>query len=225
MNHLSFALTADGSKTIFNEKVGEHYHSRHGALQESKHVFLHAGLQYLLDRDKTKNASILEVGFGTGLNFLVTSDFCTRHQIELNYTGIEAYPLKKEMIYQTGYDQYVPEELWDAFINQYDKTLNQEEEINSNCKLQIEPVKMLDFYSDKLFDLIYFDAFAAVHQPEMWSAESLKHICNYLKQDGVFVTYAITGNLKRAMKELGFTIEKVPGAPGKNEMLRAVKIT
>ena len=224
MDHLSFALTADGSKTIFNEKVGEHYHSRHGALQESKHVFLHTGLQYLLDRDKTKNASILEVGFGTGLNFLVTADFCTEHQIKLNYTGIEAYPLKKEMICQTAYDQYVPEVLWQNFINRYENALIQQVEINSNCKLQIEPVKMLDFHSDQLFELIYFDAFAAIHQPEMWNLESLKHICSYLKKDGVFVTYAITGNLKRTMKELGFTIEKAPGAPGKNEMLRAVKM-
>lgn len=224
MSHLSFALTADGSKTIFNEKVGEHYHSRHGAVQESKHVFLNKGLQYLLDLNNTKNAHILEVGFGTGLNFLVTADFCTEHQIELSYTGIEAYPLKSEMICETGYNEYVLEGLWHTFINQYEEALNQEVQINPNCKLQIEALKMLDFNSERLFDLIYFDAFAAAHQPEMWDLESLKHISQYLKQGGVFVTYAITGNLKRAMKSLGFRIEKVPGAPGKHEMLRAVKM-
>lgn len=224
MNHLSFALTSDGSKTIFNEKVGEHYHSLHGALQESKHVFLKTGLQYLLERDKSKNVSILEVGFGTGLNFLVTADFCAEHQIVLKYTGIEAYPLEMEMISETGYDQYFSEEIWHAFINRYENALNEEVQFNSSCKLQIEPLKMLGFHSNKLFDLIYFDAFAAVHQPEMWNLESLKHISQFLKPGGVFVTYAITGNLKRAMRDLGFAVEKAPGAPGKNEMLRAVKM-
>lgn len=224
MNHLSFTLTSDGSKTIFNEEVGEHYHSRHGALQESKHVFLNKGLQFLLDRDQITGAQVLEVGFGTGLNFLVTADYCIKHKIELNYTGIEAYPLKSEMLCETGYSEYISENLWNVFTEQYEHTLNQAIQIDPYCKLQIAPLKMLSFKSDRLFDLIYFDAFAAVHQAEMWSLESLGHICKYLKPGGVFVTYAITGDLKRSMKNLGFKIEKVQGAPGKREMLRAVKI-
>lgn len=224
MNHLSFALTSDGSKTIFNEVVGEHYHSRHGAVQESKHVFLYTGLQYLLERDKIKRVCILEVGFGTGLNFLITSDFCNKHQIELSYTGIEAYPLTPGMICETAYEQYVSEELWQSFTKQYKEALNREVQISTMCRLQVVPLKLLEFRSDKHYDLIYFDAFAAVHQPEMWNLKSLEHINKFLKKGGVFVTYAITGNLKRAMKSLGFGVEKAQGAPGKNEMLRAVKI-
>lgn len=81
----------------------------------------------------------------------------------------------------------------------------------------------MDFYPDQLFDVLYFDAFAEIHQPEMWTVEALAHVCQFLKPGGVFVTYAITGNLKRAMKSIGFSIEKAPGAPGKREMLRAVK--
>ncbi|SDL94536.1 tRNA U34 5-methylaminomethyl-2-thiouridine-forming methyltransferase MnmC [Daejeonella rubra] len=224
MDHLSFALTSDGSKTLFNEQVGENYHSRHGALQESKHVFLNSGLCFYLEKETEKKASVLEVGFGTGLNFLVTADHCLKNEISLNYTGIEAYPLNQEMIAETGYQEYVSEELWNSFLNNYSVALNRNTEISSACSLRIAHKKLLDFRSEELFDVIYFDAFAAVHQPEMWNPESLNHICKFLKPGGVFVTYAITGDLKRTMKSLGFSIEKAPGAAGKREMLRAVKL-
>lgn len=224
MDHLSFALTSDGSKTLFNEEVGEHYHSRHGALQESRHVFLNSGLKFFLEGRAEKKAGILEVGFGTGLNFLVTADYCSENGIELNYTGIEAFPLKHEMISETGYQQYHSEELWKSFLRNYSEALHHQVMINPECTLSVSHSEMLNFKSEKLFDIIYFDAFAAQHQPEMWEQEALDYICRYLKQGGVFVTYAITGKLKRAMRDLGFSIEKAPGAPGKREMLRAVKL-
>ena len=224
MENLSFALTSDGSKTLYNKEVGEHYHSRHGALQESKHVFLNTGLRYFLEENAVKKAGILEVGFGTGLNFLVTADFCSDNHIVLEYTGIEAYPLKSGMINETGYEHYISAKLWDNFISRYPDALNSEVQISPTCSLVIEHSKMLDFSTKKRFDIIYFDAFAAVHQPEMWDPEALKHITQFLKPGGVFVTYAITGDLKRTMISLGFSIEKAPGAPGKREMLRAVKL-
>lgn len=224
MDHLSFVMTSDGSKTIFNEQVGENYHSRHGALQESKHVFLNSGLNYFLEGKAEKKASILEVGFGTGLNFLVTADHCIKNQIQLSYTGIEAFPLNQDMITETGYHEYISEKLWDSFLNNYSVALNNMTQINEACLLEIAAEKLLNFKSQKLFDVIYFDAFAAVHQPEMWNLESLNHICNFVKPGGVFVSYAITGDLKRTMRSFGFSIEKVPGAAGKREMLRAVKL-
>jgi len=217
-------MTSDGSKTLFNELIGENYHSRHGALQESKHVFLNSGLNYYLESKAEKKASILEVGFGTGLNFLVTADSCIKNEIQLNYTGIEAFPLKQDMIAKTGYQEYVSEELWDSFLNNYSVALHSKTEINNIFSLEIVKEKLLDFRSEELFNVIYFDAFAAIHQPEMWNQESLNHISKFLKPGGVFVTYAITGNLKRTMKSLGFSIEKAPGAAGKREMLRAVKL-
>ncbi len=217
-------MTSDGSKTIFNEQVGENYHSRHGALQESKHVFLNSGLNYFLEGKAEKKASILEVGFGTGLNFLVTADHCIKNQIQLSYTGIEAFPLNQDMITETGYHEYISEKLWDSFLNNYSVALNNMTQINEACLLEIAAEKLLNFKSQQLFDVIYFDAFAAVHQPEMWNLESLNHICNFVKPGGVFVSYAITGDLKRTMRSFGFSIEKVPGAAGKREMLRAVKL-
>ena len=220
---LSFALTSDGSKTLFNPVVGEHYHSRHGALQESKHVFLESGLKFFL-KDESKKVSILEVGFGTGLNFLVSAEYCNSEKFDLDYTGIEAYPLDTDLIGSTEYDAYLSPELWKAFTLNYQQALKEEIKLSPFCELHIACTKLLEFQSVKSFDVIYFDAFSAIHQPEMWNEESLSHICSFLRSGGVFVTYAITGDLKRTMKGLGFSIEKVSGAPGKREMLRAVKL-
>ena len=221
---LELVTTSDGSKTIFNPQVGEHYHSRHGALQESKHVFLNSGLVHFLETAATRDVSILEVGFGTGLNFLLSADYCSLHSVNVDYTGIEAYPLSEEMISQTGYEEFVSAEVWESFLRNYPNALNQQVVLNSNCTFEVTQCKLLDFTSAKKYDVLYFDAFAAVHQPEMWTTEALSQVTQYLKPDGVFVTYAITGNLKRSMKSLGFSIEKAPGAPGKREMLRAVKL-
>ena len=223
MNNLSIVTTADGSKTIYNAEVGENYHSKHGALQESRHVFLNAGLKHFLDNTETNEASILEVGFGTGLNFLLSADFCTDNSIKLNYTGIEAYPLSPEMITQTGYDEYVPEHIWKSFIQSYEQSLNQEVKFNDHTELYVAHTQLTNYSTTQQFNVIYFDAFAAIHQPEMWNEEAIAHTIQFLKPGGVFVTYAITGNLKRQLKALGLKVEKAPGAPGKREMLRATR--
>ena len=225
MSHeLKIVKTDDGSNTIYNAEVGENYHSKHGALQESRHVFVNAGLKYFLERTLAgTTVSILEVGFGTGLNFLLSADLCTERKIVLDYTGIEAYPLSHEMIGQTGYDQYLPVELWTNFINEYHAGLINPISLNSYSKLQIASCKLLNFQSKQQYDIIYFDAFAVARQPEMWDEKAISHTLQFLKPGGVFVTYAITGNLKRALKALGCKVEKAPGAPGKREMLRAVK--
>lgn len=220
-NDLQIVLTADGSNTIYNPLIGENYHSKNGALQESLHVFVNAGLKHFLETNNLKRVSILEVGFGTGLNFLLSADFCTQHQIQLNYKGIEAYPLTLLMINQTGYEHYVPPFIWEGFIEQYPESLKDTVALNSFCNLKIEDSKLLDFNSDLKYNVIYFDAFAAAHQPEMWDEKAISHTIKFLKPGGVFVTYAITGNLKRMLKSLGLTIQKIPGAAGKREMLRA----
>jgi tRNA U34 5-methylaminomethyl-2-thiouridine-forming methyltransferase MnmC len=227
---LEIVKTADGSNTVFNSEVGENYHSRHGALQESRHVFLKSGLEYFLAKEsKTSTTgkdlegavSILEVGFGTGLNFLLTADYCTAENIRLNYTGIEAYPLTEEMISQTGYDEYVSADTWKQFLANYKFSIQNPIELNKNCRLKIAHTELMRFQSGEKFDVIYFDAFAAIHQPEMWDEAAITHTLQFLKPGGVFVTYAITGNLKRIVKSLGLKVEKAPGAPGKREMLRA----
>lgn len=223
VNALQLVETADGSTTIFDTIIGEHYHSRHGALQESRHVFLNEGLLHFLNDQDKSDLAILEVGLGAGLNFLLSADFCLTHGINLNYVGIEPFPLPSSFVCQTGYVHYISDELWYSFIEKYELSVNNVMSINKFCQLQIAHCYLLAFQSEQRFDIIYFDAFSAIHQPDMWSFESIEHACRFLKPGGLFVTYAITGHLKRSLKKMGFSIEKVPGPPGKREMLRATK--
>jgi len=220
-------LTADGSNTLFNESIGEHYHSKHGAVQESKHVFVAAGFKHVIENldQSAGHISILEVGFGTGLNFLLTASYCSflEQPIALNYTAIEAFPLTIEELESTGYENYVPNNLWSEMCRNYGKALQQSAQILPGINLKIAHSYLHRYESAQRFDLLYYDAFSVQHQPEMWTDEIIAYACSFLKPGGVFVTYAITGKLKRALKSINFTIEKLPGAPGKREMLRATK--
>lgn len=220
---VEFVVTSDGSKTLYHPTVGEHYHSRHGALQESKHVFLGMGLAHFLTQHQPQAANVLEIGFGTGLNFLLTAEDCHARGIILDYTGVEAYPLPVATLSQTGYSDYVSPAVWASFLAHYTNSLAAPQVILGGCSLEVAHCRALEYSTEKRFDVLYFDAFAAVHQPEMWTEETLRHVCAFLKTGGIFVTYAITGQLKRTLKSLGFTVEKIPGAPGKREMLRAIK--
>ncbi len=215
--------TADGSNTLYNENIGEHYHSKHGALQESKHVFIDAGLKYAISSFPNQEINVLEVGFGTGLNFLLSAAYCAQHQVTLKYISLEAFPLKNEELESTGYHHYVPSEIWNGVIENYGKALQQSVNILPEQQLRIVHTYLHRYQTTQQFDLIYYDAFSVQHQPEMWTDEIIAHTCSFLKPGGIFVTYAITGKLKRALKSIGFSIEKLPGAPGKREMLRATK--
>lgn len=215
--------TADGSNTLYNESIGEHYHSKHGALQESKHVFIYAGLKHAIASFPDQEISVLEVGFGTGLNFLLSLSYCKEQNINLKYTGLEAFPLRIEELESTGYSTYVSISIWNSLIDNYGKALLQAVNLFPDQQLKIVQTYLHRFQTEQRFDLIYFDAFSVQHQPEMWTDEIIAHTCQFLKPGGIFVTYAITGKLKRALKSVGFTIEKLPGAPGKREMLRATK--
>src|SRR5690606_33751339 len=121
--NLSIVTTADGSKTIYHPTIKENYHSRNGAVQESNHVFLNSGLRYYLADKKIESVSVLEVGFGTGLNFLLTADFCTGKELVLNYVGIEAFPLQLSLIEETAYDQLVSANTWSAYQQAYETAL------------------------------------------------------------------------------------------------------
>jgi tRNA U34 5-methylaminomethyl-2-thiouridine-forming methyltransferase MnmC len=216
-------ITADGSNTLFNETIGEHYHSTHGALQESEHVFIDAGLKHAISCFPDQEISVFEVGFGTGLNFLLTLANCVDKGVKLNYTGVEAFPLAPEELAQTGYDQYVSPAVWSALLDNYDAAINKQVDLFPDQKLTILKSTLQDLNPCASFQLLYYDAFSVRHQPEMWTDEVIEQATKFLVPGGIFVTYAITGKLKRALKALSFTIEKLPGAAGKREMLRAVK--
>lgn len=216
-------VTNDGSHTLYNEEIGEHYHSKHGAYTESNHVFIKKGLEYFLEYHEVDKVRILEVGFGTGLNFLTTLDYIADKSQKIEYVSIEAYPFSIEKLKQIGHDQYVSATAWQALTTHYEEAQLHPVDISGN-HWRICPVLLDNFSIDQQFDIIYFDAFSEIHQPEMWTEEALSRVTRYLSTGGVFVTYAITGNLKRRLKSLGFEIQKVPGAPGKREMLRAIKM-
>ena len=217
-------LTEDGSKTLFNETIGEHYHSTRGALQESKHVFLQAGLVHTTTLFPQQEISILEVGFGTGLNYLVSMDYALEHHVPLRYTGIEAFPITESELQATDYNQYVAPELWKAFSENYSSCIDKRVDLLPGHSLEIVKKPMVDVEPASSYNLVYYDAFSLQYQPEMWSNEIIEHTSSFLRQGGVFVTYAITGNLKRALTSFGFKVEKLVGAPGKRQMLRATKL-
>lgn len=216
--------TADGSNTLFNETIGENYHSKHGALQESLHVFVTAGLKKAMETAEGQTLAVLEVGFGTGLNYLLSLNHCVETQRAMTYTGIEAFPISLAELKSTEYGQYVPAQIWNGLIEHYEPAIGHQVTLFDRQQLEIAHTTLTDYNSSTSFDLIYFDAFSVQHQPEMWTDEVIAHTCSFLKTGGIFVTYAITGNLKRALKKAGMTIEKLPGAPGKREMLRAAKL-
>jgi len=219
----TLVATADGSNTIFDTLTGEHYHSRHGAIGESRHVFLGMGLQHVLDSHPTKShVTLVEVGFGTGLNFLISAEYCNAKGINLDYHGVEAYPLELEMVANLGYNRHIPDQLWNEFLKNYPQAFHTSIPLNEHSTFRVYHQQVLDFMPPKA-DIVYFDAFSATHQPEMWSDAVLKYVADLMNPGGIFVTYSITGALKRSMQNLGFSIEKLPGAPGKREMLRAVK--
>ncbi|MGN7204762.1 tRNA (5-methylaminomethyl-2-thiouridine)(34)-methyltransferase MnmD [Pedobacter sp. SAFR-022] len=217
-------LTEDGSKTLFNETIGEHYHSTRGALQESKHVFLQAGLLHTSTLFPQQEISILEVGFGTGLNFLLSMDYALEHRVPVRYTGIEAFPITEAELQATDYQQYVAPAVWKAYSDHYSACIDNRVELMPGLSLEIVQRPLAEVSPVNNHHLVYYDAFSLQYQPEMWSNDIIEHTTKFLRPGGVFVTYAITGNLKRALTGFGFKVEKLVGAPGKRQMLRATKL-
>ena len=221
--------TADGSKTIQIEDWNEQYHSKHGAIQEAQHVFIKEGLIHyrnLINKKcqaKAVGISILEIGFGTGLNAFLTAIESERLNLNINYVGVEAYPVDDTEISQLNYAQEINTEKSDLFKKLHVTQWETANTITNTFQL----TKRQQFFSNitdvEQFDLIYFDAFGARVQPELWTKAIFQTMYNALKPNGVLVTYAAIGNVKRAMKELGFTVERLKGPPGKRHMLRATK--
>ncbi|GGF10645.1 tRNA (5-methylaminomethyl-2-thiouridine)(34)-methyltransferase MnmD [Flavobacterium limi] len=212
--------TLDGSTTIHLKEWNECYHSKHGAIQEAKHVFIKNGL-HLFD---SKPISILEIGFGTGLNAFITFLEANQKQQNINYTGVEAYPVNSEEVLAMNYVRELEADIFEnIFKKMHECEWNQESQITPNFSL----TKRKQFFDEiddfETFDLIYFDAFGYRVQPELWSTEIFQKMYNSLKPNGVLVTYAARGVVKRSMMEVGFTVEKLAGPPGKREMFRAVK--
>ncbi|OIN55814.1 tRNA (5-methylaminomethyl-2-thiouridine)(34)-methyltransferase MnmD [Arsenicibacter rosenii] len=214
-------VTADGSHSLFNEQAGQHYHSIFGARQESERVFMELGLQEAFDRFTETPLRVFEMGFGTGLNAVMTAQEAENRQRPVLYTTVEAFPIPLDEAYQLNFDEVLGtrytyalhEAPWQipTVINPYFTLTKQERQLQT-------------FSTDGAFHVVYYDAFAPEAQPELWTADLFQHVAGMMVSNGILTTYCSKGYVQRNLKAAGFRVEKHPGPARKREILRAVKI-
>jgi tRNA U34 5-methylaminomethyl-2-thiouridine-forming methyltransferase MnmC len=212
--------TADGSHTIYIPELDEHYHSIHGAVQESTFIFINNGLRFC----KTDPVSILEIGFGTGLNALLTAIDVNSGFREIDYTSIEKNPVSNEIIKSLNYPEYTGENGQEIFRLIHSVPWNISVKICHNFSLKKIAADFTKYQLTGNYDLIYFDAFGPDKQPEMWTREMFAGIAAITNKNGILVTYSAKGEVKRSLMACGFDVTLLPGPPGKRQMIRAVKI-
>ncbi len=216
--------TGDGSVTIHLSEWDEQYHSKHGAIQEAQHVFIKMGLDYWVGLNKEKNLAILEIGFGTGLNAFITFLEAQKLQLKINYTGVEAYPVTENEIKELNYTEMLSaENQVESFKKMHEIPWNETADISEKFQLEKQQKRFEEIQDINQYDLVFFDAFGARVQPELWTEEIFAKMFSAMKNNSVLVTYSAKGSVRRAMQTAGFIVERLPGPPGKREMLRALK--
>jgi tRNA U34 5-methylaminomethyl-2-thiouridine-forming methyltransferase MnmC len=208
-------ITADGSHTLFFPEINEHYHSVNGAVQESQHVYIAAGFNCC----RKKSIRVLEFGFGTGLNALLTALECRKRKVNTTYIALEKYPLSPDIIKQLNYND------WEDDLFQQIHAVAWEKAVSLTPFFTLQKV-CCDFnaceFTDK-YDVVYYDAFAPNKQPEVWSQALFDKLFRTINPGGVLTTYCAQGRVRRMLQQAGFTVERIPGPPGKREMLRGRK--
>ncbi len=212
-------LTADGSHTLYVPELNEHYHSIHGAIQESQYIFINNGYDFC----KADPVNILEIGFGTGLNAFLTALKSCSGKKQVHYTTIEKYPLSQNITSSLNYHGFTGEGSKDLFDLIHSSGWNTDVCICNNFILNKIKGDVTDSIPPGEYDLIYFDAFGPDKQPEMWTAEVFRRISDFTRDNGIFVTYSAKGEVKRHLRSCGFNVELLPGPPGKRQIIRACK--
>lgn len=215
----SFIETEDGSITLFVPQLNEHYHSVHGAIQESRHIFIQAGIEYYGQNKLT----ILEAGFGTGLNAYLSLIYAEEHQCRIEYTTIEKYPLSPDESKLLNYAELIPFSQPELFERLHTSSWNTPIQLTPNfilCKIGNDIREAGDLSA---FDIVFYDAFNPEVQPHLWTEDIFRHFFEALKPGGILVTYCVKGIVKQALRNAGFIIKRLPGPPGKREMLRATR--
>ena len=221
MNDLQLIKTMDGSHTLFVPSLSEHYHSTYGAIQESTHVFVKTGFDFIANKLDTIN--ILEIGMGTGLNvFLTYLENCKINKT-VNYYAVEPNALSEKILISLNYTEIIGSNI-DIFQNIHNCEWEKLFDFGNRFKFEKTQKSIQSVMFNKKFDLIYFDAFAPDKQSEMWTNLVFEKIFNHMNTNGVLVTYCAKGVVRKILKDSGFFIEKLPGSPGKREMTRAVKL-
>jgi tRNA U34 5-methylaminomethyl-2-thiouridine-forming methyltransferase MnmC len=211
--------TADGSQTVKNNDIGESYHSTHGAIQESMHVYIKHGLQ--LAALKKSKIRVFELGFGTGLNALLTlREVLENENLEVEYVCIEPFPLLESIYRQLNYPK---ENERDYFIKMHESVNAQNTIIHERFSFLKMEIKFEDFKVNQGFDIVYYDAFAPTSQPELWNMHALKISVDLLNSEGIWVTYCSKGEVRRGLVSLGMNAVRLAGPPGKRHMIFATK--
>lgn len=220
MSKIDIIKSNDGSHTLFHAELNETYHSTHGAITESEHVFIEKGLVHFSNKYPGRKIKILEVGLGTGLNILLTIKKAIELDLEVEITSLEKYPLKLEITGELNYLELIK---WKQGSHYFNAIHRQEwgkpQEITEKISFNKIETGLEDFH-EKSFNLIYFDAFAPTKQPELWEQKVLKHLTSLCENESIFTTYCAKGQVRRDLASVGYVIERLDGPPGKREMLR-----
>lgn len=215
---LTIQNTTDGSQTLYSEQFNETYHSVNGAVTESMHVFIDAGFKAVVKN----RLQVFEVGFGTGLNALLTLQEARKLNKDVRYHAIELFPVSNEVFEKLDYAVFTGEDK-DLFYAMHNSTWNTEIQLSPIFLLTKVNDNLLNYKHSAMYDLVYFDAFSPAIQPELWGEEVFRRIYEHMNPDGILTTYCAKGIVRRTLQLLGFTTERLPGPPGKREMLRATK--
>lgn len=218
---VSLYTTADQSHTLYNHELDETYHSRNGAVDESLHVFLANG--FLAKAEHQRKIRLLEAGFGTGLNAILTLHEAQKQQVSCQYVSLETYPLPASLINQLNYTEFIPKQLHATYYAMHQAGWNKEVKLDAHFLLTKVQQSIHDYQPDQGFDLVYFDAFGPDKQPDMWTPEVFASFYEWMNTGGVFVTYSAKGDVRRALIRAGFQVERLPGGNRKRHMLRAIK--
>lgn len=225
MQHtVNLITTEDGSHTFMSGKFQTTFHSVHGAVEESRHVFIKNGLLDFLNTHSKKEIHILEIGFGTGLNTYLTFLESQQHSVAIHYHAVELYPISIENVRRLNYAQRNDGLYHDVFLQMHLQEWNVSSAISPEFNLTKHLIKAEDYFTDITFDLIYFDAFSPKEQPELWTEDVFRKMYGLLNNNGILVTYCAQGQMKRNLKAAGFRVKALKGFGSKREMTRAEKV-
>lgn len=216
----SLIKTDDGSQTIYSEQFNEHYHSTFGALSESVHVFIEAGLKHC----KLNEISIFEVGFGTGLNAILTYIESIKQNLKIKYTTIELFPVDINLIENINYNQFLTASQYHIFNKMHSAEWNTEVQLDNHFAFTKIKADLTSYIPTEKYDVIYFDAFAPDTQTEMWTFDIFERLFKATNPQGFLTTYSSKGIVKKNMRNAGFKITRLQGPKGKHHILRAEKV-
>lgn len=218
--HSELLITDDGSHSLYVPEIDESYHSTHGAIQESRHIYIEAGLKQC----SKSEVYILEVGFGTGLNAFLSLIEAERSEKQIHYTSLEKYPVELEKAMQLNYPEILAPEKRNFFEQMHTSAWNEDVRISPFFTLKKTEADFTCYIPDNKFDVIFFDAFSPDKQPEMWTQKRFEVIFEHCNEEAILTTYCAKGIVRRAMEAAGFKVERIAGPPGKREILRCSKV-